>query len=149
MCFNLKKKHLFYLIKMLNALLCILINTTCRPRHNVSLNTSIFTRFSTCFQHVLNEPSHRQEVQFYRSKHAQMLRGFLLDILKLKCIYKIKRQSKLLQSSCLVRSEGLTEMQVNIHGILYKMPCRYDKRTKVSEKRASSIFKVVYSLSQI
>jgi len=46
---NFKKNPFFFKIKTLNALLCILINTTCQPRHNVSLNTSVFTMFSTCF----------------------------------------------------------------------------------------------------
>ena len=40
-------------------------------------------------------------------------------------------------------------MQVNIRGMLYTMLCRYDKSTKVSEKRAASIFKVFHSRSQI
>lgn len=106
-------------------------------------------QYSLCFQHVSTEPSHPQEVQFYRSKYAQMLRSLLLDTLKLRFIYKIKSKPQLLQFSCLVRSEGLIDLQVNIRGILYKTPCRYDKSTKVSKKRAASIFKVVHSLSQI
>jgi len=65
------------------------------------------------------------------------------------CIYTTKGKSQLLQSPCPVRSQGLTDIQVNIRGILYKTPSRYDKSTKVSEKHAASIFKVVHSLSQI
>jgi hypothetical protein len=132
------------------------------PHCSLCFNTSLFTMFqyltvhyistphcSLCFQHVSPEPSHSQEVQFYLSKHAHMLRSLLLDTLLLHCIYKIKRKSNLFQFSCLVRSEGLTEKHVNILGILYKTPFRYDKSTNVSEKLAASIFKVVISLSQI
>ena len=132
------------------------------PHCSLCFNTSLFTRFqyltvhyvstphcSLCFQHVSPEPSHRQEIQFYLSKHAHMLRSLLLDSLLLHFIYKIKRKSNLFQFSCLLRSEGLTEKHVNILGILYKTPFRYDKSTNVSEKLAASIFKVVISLSQI
>ena len=132
------------------------------PHCSLCFNTSLFTMFqyltvhyvstphcSLCFQHVSPEPSHRQEIQFYLSKHAHMLRSLLLDSLLLHFIYKIKRKSNLFQFSCLLRSEGLTEKHVNILGILYKTPFRYDKSTNVSEKLAASIFKVVISLSQI
>jgi hypothetical protein len=84
-------------------------------------------QYSLRSKHVSTEPSHRQEVPLYRTKLTQILRCLLLDILQLHYNYKIKRKSRLLNSSPpFMRSEGITEMQANIRVFLYTSPWRLE-----------------------